>query len=408
MAVKIFCSYAEKDEKLLEGFKENLRPLISSGLIEWWYDRNISMGTEWQYTVDSHLNKAEIILLLVSQYFMDSDYAYTLEAARALERHEHGEARIIPILLRPIYYGRAPFAKLQALPIDALPITSWRNQDEAFAKIAKDLQTSLKAKEEWPKEGDALSDLKRYEEAPATYEQAIHLDSNYAQALTRLAQAIQNNDDEAIVRIWAAQLDNYPPAQQYTARVAQAKQVLQAIRHLKDALKTGSIQNIVAAYDPILDNCKQFTGDQAAQLLLALQFAAAHSTGDDQAIVASWESIESSPFKNALRLNNQEQQRLSVAYKRKDALVKFRLAIMSKRAQQIAAANDSILDGSDNVTASERNIQALASQLVQSYQSDDDQAIVAAWTAIQDSPYQKDFVLTDTEIQRITIARTKK
>jgi DNA-binding CsgD family transcriptional regulator len=143
MAVKIFCSYADKDEELLEELKEHLRPLISSGLIEWWHDRNISVGTEWQYEVDSHLNKAEIILLLTSQYFMDSDYAYTLEAARALERHEHGEARVIPILLRPIYYGRAPFAKLQALPTDALPVISWRNRDEAFAKIAKDLQISL-------------------------------------------------------------------------------------------------------------------------------------------------------------------------------------------------------------------------------------------------------------------------
>ena len=50
---------------------------------------------------------------------------------RALERHDANEARVIPILLRPVDWNNAPFAYLQALPTDAKPITTWRNRDAA-------------------------------------------------------------------------------------------------------------------------------------------------------------------------------------------------------------------------------------------------------------------------------------
>lgn len=55
---------------------------------------------------------------------------------RALERHEDGAAQVIPIILRPVDWHQAPFAKLQALPKDGRPITMWQNQDEALANVA--------------------------------------------------------------------------------------------------------------------------------------------------------------------------------------------------------------------------------------------------------------------------------
>src|SRR5439155_1269934 len=78
---------------------------------------------------------------------------------------------------------------LQVLPTDALPVTSWSDRDKAFADIAreirktvKELQISLRTKQEWLDEGYAFHNLKCYEEALAAYEQAIRLDPNYAMA----------------------------------------------------------------------------------------------------------------------------------------------------------------------------------------------------------------------------------
>ena len=41
---------------------------------------------------------------------------------QAVGRHECGEACVIPIILRPIYWQKAPFGKLQALPKDGKPV----------------------------------------------------------------------------------------------------------------------------------------------------------------------------------------------------------------------------------------------------------------------------------------------
>src|SRR6266700_2399332 len=128
MPVKIFASYALEDKALIHSLQSHIGSLWRQGLIEAWYDREISAGAEWEREIDKQLNTADIILLFISADFMASDYLYSIEMQRAIERHERGEARVIPIILRPVYWEYAPFAKLQVLPTDAKPIRSWHNQ----------------------------------------------------------------------------------------------------------------------------------------------------------------------------------------------------------------------------------------------------------------------------------------
>lgn len=87
MPVKIFFCYAHEDEAMLKKLKTQLRPLQRQGLInELWYDREISAGTDWEQEIVTHLNTSQIILLLVSADFIDSDYCYSKEMQRAIER----------------------------------------------------------------------------------------------------------------------------------------------------------------------------------------------------------------------------------------------------------------------------------------------------------------------------------
>ena len=108
-----------------------------------WYDRDISAGANWVKEIDNHLDTAQIILLLVSQYFMASDYCYGVELKQAMERHDRGEAVVIPIILRPVYFHDAPFSKLQVLPTDAKPVKSWLDQDEAFFNVAEGIRREV-------------------------------------------------------------------------------------------------------------------------------------------------------------------------------------------------------------------------------------------------------------------------
>src|SRR6266571_8095269 len=137
MSVDVFFSYAHEDEKLCKRLETHLTLLKRQGIISTWNDRNISAGREWKREVDAHLNTAQIILLLVSPDFIASDYCYSVEMKRAMERHERREATVIPIILRPCHWQIAGLDKLQALPKDAIPVVSpvWHSSDEAFLDI---------------------------------------------------------------------------------------------------------------------------------------------------------------------------------------------------------------------------------------------------------------------------------
>ncbi len=140
-AIEIFFSYAHEDERLRNELAKQLSLLKREGLITEWYDRQISPGREWASEINTHLNTAQIILLLVSADFMASNYCYGIEMKRALERHETGEARVIPVILRPVDWKNAAFGKLQALPEDGKPVTTLVNLDQAFLDIAKGIRT---------------------------------------------------------------------------------------------------------------------------------------------------------------------------------------------------------------------------------------------------------------------------
>jgi tetratricopeptide (TPR) repeat protein len=141
--VEVFYSYAHEDEKLRDELKKHLSNLKRQGVITDWYDRDISAGTEWNDEIEKHLNSAKVILLLISPDFMDSDYIHQVEVKRAMERHEAGEARVIPVILRPVDWQGAPFSKLQSLPTDIRPVTLWSNQDEAFVDVTSGIRTAL-------------------------------------------------------------------------------------------------------------------------------------------------------------------------------------------------------------------------------------------------------------------------
>ena len=141
--VELFYSYAHEDEQLRDELSKHLSILQRQGILSAWHDREITAGSEWKGEIDAHLESAQVILLLISADFLASDYCYDVEMKRALERHERNEAIVIPIILRPVSWSGAPFAKLQALPKDAKPVTTWSNRDAAFLSITEGIRDAV-------------------------------------------------------------------------------------------------------------------------------------------------------------------------------------------------------------------------------------------------------------------------
>jgi hypothetical protein len=133
----VFFSYSHHDEALRDQLEKQLSMLKRQGIIDTWHDRRIGAGEEIDGAIDEHINKDDIILLLVSSDFLASSYCYDVEMKRALERHDKGEAIVIPVILRACDWHAAPFGKLNATPPDGKPITKWADRDEAFLEVVK-------------------------------------------------------------------------------------------------------------------------------------------------------------------------------------------------------------------------------------------------------------------------------
>jgi hypothetical protein len=137
----IFISYAHEDEALKKELDKYLKVLKRSSKIESWNDRALIAGQEWDQEIMSELAKANIILLLISVDFNSSDFIWDKELASAMKRHEEGTAHVVPVILRRCDWSKMPYAKLQALPRNATPVTEYSDRDEAFTEIAKGIES---------------------------------------------------------------------------------------------------------------------------------------------------------------------------------------------------------------------------------------------------------------------------
>ena len=132
----LFFSYSHKDEPLKNELETHLKLLERQALISGWHDRKILPGSKWDQEIDHNLETAQIVLLLISADFIASEYCWGREVRMALERHESGEAIVVPIILRPCDWQSAPFAMLQGLPREMKPITSWTDRDAAWTDVS--------------------------------------------------------------------------------------------------------------------------------------------------------------------------------------------------------------------------------------------------------------------------------
>lgn len=142
--IEVFISYAHEDEREMKELFKHLKMLKREGLIAPWTDQDITAGREWEGKIHEKLESADLILLLISADFIASDYCWDVEMTRAMERHDVGEARVIPVIIKHAEgWNRTPFAKLQALPKWAQPVTDsavWPCQDKAWVDVVHGLR----------------------------------------------------------------------------------------------------------------------------------------------------------------------------------------------------------------------------------------------------------------------------
>ncbi len=196
--IKVFYCYTHEDQEYraqLEAHMANLKRLYN---LQTWFDRDILPGDQGEKVSESHLDSADLIFLLISPAFMSSDYSYHTEMMRALKRHERGEARVIPVLVRSVHWDNAPFSTIHALPSNSIPIARWPDPDDAFYDVVRGVERTIKSllaareAQTWLEKGDMLKDLKQYQEAVEAYDQAIRHNPDAADAYYGKGYALNN------------------------------------------------------------------------------------------------------------------------------------------------------------------------------------------------------------------------
>lgn len=144
--VRLFCAYAHKDRSV----RDDLHAFLDAKGVcldaDFWYDRRIQSGENFNHAIADALERADVFLFLLSDAFLESKYINTVEAERAISRFRAGEALIVPVnagLTRELPEHLAFLAELNWLPDFTTSLSDPDHRDEAFAKVADGLRPLL-------------------------------------------------------------------------------------------------------------------------------------------------------------------------------------------------------------------------------------------------------------------------
>ncbi len=137
---KVFLAYAREDEDLKDELLKFTKPLKRSKQIDAFDAGMIGTGQDMNKILDKHFQESKIILLLITPNFINSDDMYDRMTA-AMQRHEDGEAIVIPIYVREALIEDEAFTKLKPLPRNEQFVSQWENQDAAYTDIAKGIRS---------------------------------------------------------------------------------------------------------------------------------------------------------------------------------------------------------------------------------------------------------------------------
>ncbi|MEQ1746842.1 MAG: toll/interleukin-1 receptor domain-containing protein [Saprospiraceae bacterium] len=148
----VFIIYAREDERFRAELKKQLLPMEKSEQLRVWTDRNIIAGEQWEPAIKKQLESADVILVLVSSDYFQSDYIHEVELRKAIERHERGEARVVPVIVRPCDWETDPIVKrLQVLPTDGVPVEDtrhWHTEAAAWVDVVRGVRRALQQLQE--------------------------------------------------------------------------------------------------------------------------------------------------------------------------------------------------------------------------------------------------------------------
>lgn len=140
---KVFVSYSHEDEKWLKMFQVHIAPLERTGIVDRWDDTKITPGKKWREEIAIAIQSSKVAILLISAYFMASEYIAENELPPLLEAAEHDGAVILPVIISPCVMGS--LADYQAVNSPSKPLVdlSRGDRDRVWVKLVEAVTAAL-------------------------------------------------------------------------------------------------------------------------------------------------------------------------------------------------------------------------------------------------------------------------
>jgi hypothetical protein len=144
--IRVFYYWSQRDEELGRQLNCQLGVLENQGEISTWHNDKLLGGDVTNEVLLNKIDTADIILLLISSSFLNSEsWQLTERVLRDRLTQRNIIIRVVPIILRPCSWEIIDFIKqFRPLPCcqgsEAVPINQWQNRDEAFAQISQEIR----------------------------------------------------------------------------------------------------------------------------------------------------------------------------------------------------------------------------------------------------------------------------
>lgn len=172
-AMKIFISYARKDEAFRAQLLVFLTGMQRRGLIAPWHDRLIEGGSDWRADIRRELETCDLALLLVSAEFLASEFIHSEELTYLLKRRQEQGIRVVPLILRACPWRNEEIGSLAVLPQNGKPLITFDlengERDQAWTDICEQIET-------WAKAFQAQHEVHRESDASASDPEAVWLE----------------------------------------------------------------------------------------------------------------------------------------------------------------------------------------------------------------------------------------
>ena len=144
---KVFVSYCHLDKEYLSDIQRHFKPFKSQ--IDFWDDSRIQPGQKWKDEIQKAILETKVAILLVSTYFLGSDFISSDELPPLLEAAEKEGAVILIVILKPCLFEEFDdLNQFQAMNPPNRPVSKMdeNEKEELFVNLVRQTRKVLNEK----------------------------------------------------------------------------------------------------------------------------------------------------------------------------------------------------------------------------------------------------------------------